>query len=241
MALNHNFNAQFQNLANQVPLVNLDTKPQFPGFSEEADLWIDLLNDANQNELNCSPESIIETGSRGDWKTFTVLVGRWGGMIPGPLGKPFQMIYGHHRNEPVDFNRLDQIEAALTSTFKMFIDEDPLQQIWNHLRALGWSKVMISKCLHFQARSAGLTGDVPVPVDGAMCVHWLWPQFKNEVNASGFIWPRPAGINRNDFESYNRYLSAMKGWAQAKEISISDLEFALFARFRNSPDDPIFN
>jgi len=154
-------------------------------------------------------------------------------MIPGTMSKSHIKIYGVRYGETVSAERLGQIDTVLTRAYESLRNKDALERIWSDLRSeLGWSAVMISKCLHFLARAAECGENVPVPIDNAMSRNWFWPRVKQAAKKAGINWPHPGGIRGNEWEDYNRYLTLLTVWAKRLGWSIVDLETALFAKWR---------
>jgi len=229
-------NEEFSRLATLHPLNQpmLPQAIQFRGYlNEDVERYANLLN-TDVNQLDSSPEAIIESAINGNWLTFLFQVGRWGHMIPGPRKAPMKNIYGTVVPYHINQERLNLISSILTDTFSMFINEEPLELIWNQFDALNWTRVIRSKCLHFQARAANIEGSIPVAVDGLMATQWLWTNFKSLViNSLDNYWSRPGYIRNNSYHSYNRYLTAMAVWASLMNINVDNLEVRLFNAFRN--------
>lgn len=225
----------FEQLALQAPIINLPDANQFPGRNEILHEYALLTNNNNPN-IDSSPASIIESAQNHEWRTFLLKVGRWGGMIPGILRRPFNNIYWSTYTIDVTEERLVQIETALGDTYSMILNEQPFELVWNRLRELGWTKVILSKCLHFIARAADDEGLLPIAVDNAMSCNWLWPSFQNRIQVINLDWPRPAGINGNEFQHYNRYFTAMVTWAQIQGIDVGEIEIRLFSHWRHNPN-----
>jgi hypothetical protein len=238
--MNFNIDQEYYKMAQKHPLNELGDAVQFQGYKEDINPnWVNIINKPMET-LDSSPESIIESAQASNWLTFLLKVGRWGHMIPGPLGMPHRMIYGSKYNERPNVNRLNLIEERLESTYNKLLNKSQLEEIWDELFDIGWSKVIISKCLHFQARAADMHGHIPVAIDKAMAVDWLWPKFRNKVLLSGNTRPRPAGIQQNQFSNYRRYLSSILGWADKESISSEQLEIRLFNQFRISKEKDLF-
>jgi hypothetical protein len=226
----------FSYLADAHPLneLLLHQAEQFAGYQQQATNNYSRLMNIPAGHLDSSPESIIESAQAGEWLTFLLKVGRWGHMIPGPLAKPMLNIYGNRNPANISQERLNQISLCLSDSFEMLLHQHSFQLIWERFDELNWTRVIRSKCLHFQARAANIEGPIPVAVDGLMSTQWLWPAFRSAVrNNLEFPWPHPGGIMSNTFESYNRYLSAMNAWATHMNIGINELEVRLFQAFRD--------
>jgi len=232
----------FSHLVDTHPLneLLLPQTDQFAGYQQQANNNYSRLMNIPTVYLDSSPESIIESAQAGEWLTFLLKVGRWGHMIPGPLAGPMQNIYGNRNPTHVLQERLNQISLCLSDSFEMLLQEHSFRLIWERFDELNWTRVIRSKCLHFQARAADLEGPIPIAVDGLMSTQWLWPAFRSVVRQRlGLQWPNPGSITGDTFESYNRYLSAMNAWATHMNIGIDELEVRLFQAFRNglNPND----
>lgn len=240
--LNWEPNDIFTELANACPIVaQLPDAVQYQGVVETRTDYACLATN-NNPVVDSSPDAIISSAQNRQWRSFLLQVGRWGRMIPGPLGAPFKNIYGASNPDEVTEDRLVEIETALDKAYDMLRKEEEFEKIWNRLRELGWSKVIISKCLHFMARAAGVKGVIPVPIDGKMSVDWLWKGFKTAVeNNPNLEWPSPGSINDHSYISYNRYMSAMVAWADKLEIEVGVLEVRLFAQRNEIHRDNLFN
>jgi hypothetical protein len=187
--------------------------------------------------------AIFDSIRNQDWQLFVLQVGLWGGMIPGVMGKSFEKIYGAPFGQRPQEDRFETIQNTIGLAFDALQERHSLEGIWGTLRdELDWSAVMLSKCLHFLARGAAWNDPVPVPIDNAMVRNWLWPEFKRIVRSRGLNWPRPAGIQGDSWESYNRYMTAIRTWAHVNGCSCMEVETALFSGWRqNSKYPPVFN
>lgn len=222
-------------------LENIAGANQYPGdIKPWKEQWTSVLNFVPDQEFcDYRVPAILESARTQQWPLFVLQVGLWGQMIPGPMGRSHRKIYGVRYGEDPGLDPLHRIEKCLGAAWGDLQARQSLEGIWNRIRAeLGWSAVMISKCLHFMTRAAGWADPVPVPVDNAMVRQWLWPSFKKAAEANR-LWPSPGGINGNSWESYNRYMTAIRCWARAINTSCTELEVTIFARWRLAPKKPL--
>jgi hypothetical protein len=232
-------NEVFARLAGQLSPRGLVRSGQYAGDVRPwKEPWRALLDFVPaEDTCNFRVDSILESARAGQWPLFVLQVGLWGQMIPGTMGRSFKKIYGVGYGEDPGLDQLHTIEKALGNAQADLERGAPLEGVWNTLRReLGWSAVMISKCLHFMARAAGREDPLPVPVDNAMVRRWLWPSFKKSAVGHGFSWPRPGGLAGDDWEVYNRYLTVVQVWAADAGWNCMDIETALFARWRSDSD-----
>ena len=230
-------------LAVQIVPLNLIKNPQYLGGNEN---WKSQWRACLQSEprtlkVDYTVPAILESAGQNDWPIFVLQVGLWGNMIPGTMGKSHLKIYGVSYGDCPDQDRFTKILVGLNKAWQSLVTGRPLEEIWSQLRSdLDWSAVMISKCLHFMARSAGWRDPVPTPIDYSMVRRWLWPAFKNAVGSHAMEWPRPGGVNGDSWEPYNRYMSAIRSWAEVRQWSCMEIETALFSLWRTgskqSPD-----
>lgn len=231
----------FFELAGRIAPTCLTTSPQYPG---DVKFWNPqwkscLPSEPSPLKIDYTVPSIIRSASKGDWSMFVLQVGLWGNMIPGTMGKSHRKIYGVTYGDCPNQDRFNIIHASLNKAHQSMVTSRSLEEIWLQLRGdLDWSAVMISKCLHFMARSAGWIEPIPVPIDNAMVRKWLWPAFKNAVKNNGIVWPRPGGVNGDSWKTYNRYMSAIRGWAEVQQKSCMDIENSLFDLWRRESNRP---
>lgn len=227
-----------QSVAEVIPqfdLFELEQSLQYAGaLADWKPEWLTVLPAKPRSEqCDFRIEAILKSARLGDWPLFVLQVGLWGRMIPGPLGRSYQKIYGSAYGEPVSAAAIEKIESILSRTFAGLQEKQSLEAIWNLLGdALAWSAVMRSKCLHFMARAAGWEDPVPVPIDNAMARNWLWPRVRRLAHEAGVGWPRPGGIRGGDWVHYNRYMTVIRLWSNSLNWSCTELETSLFAKWR---------
>jgi hypothetical protein len=233
------FDSEVSRLAGANPPKNLTKVTQYSGCICECHLALRrILPNLEGNLLNSSPASILHSCEESRYIEFVVKVGVWGGMIPGPLGKPFEMIFQTKWRNVPEISRLHAIESAIKRIDLSLSKNAPdsLQMHWKLLiEDLKWTSVISSKVLHFIYRRHGYNDICPVPVDNAMCRKWLWPRFQKALGDS-----KVKSVNGHSFSAYLRYLSAIRGWADAYGWSMSEMECALFGKWREDPDAKIF-
>jgi hypothetical protein len=219
----------------QLDLFELEQFPQYPGaLADWKPEWLAALPAKPRSEqCDFRIEAILESSGLGDWPLFVLQVGLWGRMIPGPLGRSYQRIYGSAYGAPVSPATFDKIDSILSRAFVSLQEKQSLEAIWNLLGdELAWSAVMRSKCLHFMARAAGWEDPVPVPIDNAMSRNWLWPRVRQIAHEAGVAWPRPGGIRGEDWVHYKRYMTMIRLWSNSLNWTCTELETALFAKWR---------
>jgi len=233
------FDSEVSHLARANPPQRLSKKIQYAGCVCDCHPGIQkILTNLKSNRFDSSPVSILRSMRESDYIGFVVRVGVWGGMIPGPLGSPFKMIFQVKWTSAPEASRIKAIERAIERIDLSLSKDSPgsLQVHWELLtRDLKWSSVITSKALHFIYRKHGYNDSCPVPVDNAMCRKWLWPQFQNVLDSA-----KLKSINGHSFNAYLRYLSAIRGWADAYGWSMSEMECALFGKWREDADIKIF-
>ena len=233
------FDSEVSSLARANPPKKLSKIPQYAGCVCDCHPAIQKIHaNLKRNRFDSSPVSILRSIRESDYIGFVVRVGVWGGMIPGPLGAPFKMIFQTKWKSTPEVSRINAIESAIERIDLSLSKDSPgsLQVHWEWLiRDLKWSSVISSKVLHFIYRRHGYNDSCPVPVDNAMCRRWLWPQFMNALD-----YAKTKSINGHSFNAYVRYLSAIRGWADAYEWSMSEMECALFGKWREDAYAKIF-
>ena len=87
----------------QLDLFELEQFPQYPGaLADWKPEWLAALPAKPRSEqCDFRIEAILESSGLGDWPLFVLQVGLWGRMIPGPLGRSYQRIYGSAYGAPV--------------------------------------------------------------------------------------------------------------------------------------------
>lgn len=231
------FDPHLIEFANKFFPKNLLKKPQFDGCICDCHPAIyKLLEDApRDNRFDTSPKSIIESLINDHYLDFIVKVGVWGGMIPGPLGAPFKMIFNvNWKQQPSDC-RIEGIKKAVGKVLSKASKNSNLKDSWAvFTEELEWSSVMSSKVLHFIYKAKGFDANLPVPVDNAMCRKWLWPQFQKAVGS------KLGSINGDSYNAYCRYLSSIKAWSDVYNWTMSEVECSLFGTWRDNPTIQIF-
>ncbi|MCX6030777.1 MAG: hypothetical protein NT169_15960 [Chloroflexi bacterium] len=138
-----------------------------------------------------------------------------------------------------DYSKLEyeEIQEVLLESQELIAGDASVENAWKLLRArLSWTDVMISKSLHFMARSLGFEANPPVPIDNKVILNQIWPAFKNKVKMESrtqgdtFI-PGEWRDSSYSWDAYNRYMTAINKWATAKGWTTTQVESTLFGTF----------
>ena len=221
--------------ANKILLpIELPIQPQYDGldYRLREETWVKhILNPGfpefcrypDQPELLlCSPGNI--TGCFQDQLVLEalVLVVAWGRMTRSK-GNIYQK------------SRL-VIEETLLECLRLTESTNSVEDAWVLLvRRLGWGYVITSKCLHFLARSLGYETNPPVPIDNKVILDEVWPAFRKLINKHGISsdHPMPGGWwdKSVSWDAYNRYMTAINCWADAKGWTTTQLENTVFQEY----------
>jgi len=126
-------------------------------------------------------------------------------------------------------NSLQKIEEALHDCRDSISRTNNIKDAWESLRnGLNWTDVMISKTLHFLTRSMGYVRNPPVAIDHKVIIDNVWSSFKNGLPSGSQVSPWSAGT-RSPFEYYNRYMTAVQVWAEARGWTTTEVEATIFA------------
>jgi hypothetical protein len=111
-----------------------------------------------------------------------------------------------------------------------------VEDAWKLLvKRLGWGDVITSKCLHFLVRSLGYETNPPVPIDNKVILGEVWPTFKKLINkhrgSSDHPMPYGWGDMSMSWTSYNRYMTAINCWADAKGWTTTQVESTIFQEY----------
>ena len=221
--------------ANQILLpITLPVQPQYNGldYRLRKETWKkhilspdfpEYCHYPNQPEsLLCSPENIIRCFQDHLVLEALVLVVAWGRMTRSKIKiyqKPRQII-----------------DKTLLECLHSTGEKDSVEDAWKLLvKRLGWGDVITSKCLHFLARSLGYGTNSPVPIDNKVIHREVWPTFKKLVSkhrsSSDCTMPYAWGDNSTSWAGYNRYMTAINCWADAKGWTTTQVESTIFQEY----------
>jgi|GEM_PF-2488116 len=163
---------------------------------------------------SCHPDEIIRAMRRGRHMRALRLVVRWGN-----LARCQRQIYRRGRAALADALRRAAAQMRATrrieGAWKIFTEE------------LGWGVATSSKYLHFLARAQfPRDKNIPVPLDNAVLLARLWPDFVRHAAACGH--PRPPRWRGASCAAYAAYLTAMLTWARACGCTAARMEAAVF-------------
>jgi hypothetical protein len=100
--------------------------------------------------------------------------------------------------------KFETIESALRDCAESIRKSESIADSWTVLHdRLSWTAVLISKTLHFLCLSLGVDRDPPVPIDGAVIRHRVWPAFRDAIP----FHERPENWEGNTFAAYSRYIA----------------------------------
>lgn len=237
------YDENFREIARQVYPKNLRKAAQYGGKPNEQlsqQVWKSLGGfigdvDVARMAIDDTVGKILESACEEAWVLFLIRVARWGNMIPGTRGASFKKIFACRVGEMPGKRRIKELENVIQKASKSLHSSGSPEGAWACLTQppAGLSPVMASKALHFLARAAGWDDPVPVAIDNAMVRQRLWPEFKASVLARGLKWPRPGSLRGNSWEAYNRYMTAIRTWAELKGWTCMEIENALFKRYRD--------
>lgn len=236
-----NYDEAVRRVAQNVYPGNLQAAAQYPGRNDRAlpaGLWESVgeyvVGPANQ-PFDDRIEAILASGRKQEWIVFLLRVGRWGNMLPGPLGASFQRIFHCRCGAVIGKSRIDSLEKAIQDAARALNDHESPEKAWNILtgQSANLTSVMSSKLLHFLARSVGRVDPIPVPIDNAMVRQSLWPEFRRATVVRNLPWPRPNSVLGDSWASYNRYMTAIRTWAEIKNKTCQEVENSLFRNWRD--------
>ena len=127
------------------------------------------------------------------------------------------------------------VDAILRSCVINIRESKSIADAWQILtgrgaRELGWSDVMTSKTLHFMCRSLGFERNPAVPIDGQVMVKVVWPAFR--ASSPRGLRPELWRANGYGFAAYNRYMTAIRTWADQREWSTTEVETTIYDAFK---------
>lgn len=167
-----------------------------------------------------SPAQIIRQFQDGRYTQALALVVSWGTMwrTSGSIWgrRPPELIEGVLRNCATSIQKSNSIATA----WQMLAGREEAQ--------LGWSDVLTSKTLHFLCRSLGFERNAPVPIDGKIIVQRVWPEFRRH---SRELRPEKWHATDNGFEAYNRYMTAIRSWADQLQWTTTQTEQTIYLMF----------
>jgi len=95
--------------------------------------------------------------------------------------------------------------------------------------------VITSKCLHFLSRSLGYETNPPVPIDNKVILGEAWPAFKKLIgkhnNSSHHPMPGVWWDKADSWSGYNRYMTAINCWTDARGWTTTQLESTIFQEY----------
>lgn len=120
--------------------------------------------------LLASPSNIVACIQEEKVLQALALVVAWGSMV---------------RTAPKIYTKpLAEIEELLIQSIRLVKADESVESSWNFLvDNLQWSAVITSKYLHFLTRAIGYEQNPPVPIDNAIILDKVWPEFKKKVKA----------------------------------------------------------
>jgi hypothetical protein len=100
-------------IARQLYPDRLVKSAQYPGSVEpwQAEWLSALPAKPKASTAIFKPRQFWKVHRLGDWPLFVLQVSLWGRMIPGPLGRSYQQIYGSAYGEPVSVATFDTIDS----------------------------------------------------------------------------------------------------------------------------------
>jgi hypothetical protein len=182
--------------------------------------------DALRRGLLPTPKNIIQCFQQDYHLEALVLIVAWGSMT--------------RTKEKIYIQPNEVIEHALRSCIVMTKHYGTVQHAWNILvNRLGWSAVISSKVLHFLARSLGDEDNPPVPIDNKVILEQVWPRFHSAIRGmrrtSDKPPPEPWNDTKTSWLAYNRYMTAMRYWSQAKGWTTTQFENTVFKEYYPTP------
>mgnify|MGYP001468149304 CR=1 FL=1 len=178
---------------------------------------------ANNGVIISSPENIIHCFNAGHYAGGVCLVSSW-----GTMGRTMPL-----RRGPAIINR--HLIAAVESIKETSSAEDAWGILTGDVddESLHWTDTMASKVLHFLCRAIfPADNDHPVPIDGAVIVNTVWPQWAAHAHLT-IVQQRPLKWRSNrSWAAYNRYMTAIRHCAASLGWSTIQFESTLFALHR---------
>ena len=218
-----------------LPITSLNPQKQYDGrnYPLWEDTWKkDILN-ANfpgychypqqQGRLLCNPPNIIRCFEDGKVLEALALTVAWGRMF-----RTKKYIYTKPKQE---------IKGTLLECLQLTKERNSVEDSWNLLVGnLNWSAVMISKCLHFLARSLGYETNPPVPIDNKVILEKVWPKFKGMIKNQRTLGDPPIcqgwRSHNASWDAYNRYMTAINCWSNLKGWTTTQLENTIFGEYK---------
>jgi hypothetical protein len=197
---------------------------QFSGRNFHAANWEHRVTRPSQwpdGPLRSSPNQIIQQFRKNRHTQAIAMVVSWGTMWRQPdaiwKGRSAEYLEKFLRECADRIRTTNSIESAWSALTGRGQDQ------------LGWSDVMTSKTLHFLCRSLGFEHNPPVAIDGAVVVQKVWPDFRMY---SGVLFQDGWREGGNPFEAYNRYMTAIRTWADHKNWTTTQVEATIFSHFK---------
>lgn len=169
--------------------------------------------------LYCSPFNIIKCFRDSKMLEGLALTIAWGAMA---------------RTRPHSHaNSLSELQALLLECQQQITKSERIEDAWKLLRErLSWSDVMISKSLHFIARSLEFEANPPVPLDNEVILDRIWPIFRNAIVGcrTSADPPIPAGWRDSYYSwgGFNRYMTVINCWARSRGWTTTQVENTLY-------------
>ena len=134
---------------------------------------------------------------------------------------------------------LQFIENKIGDAIQLINNTNSIEEAWNILfENLRWSVVIISKYLHLACRANDFNINPPVPIDNKVIKERVWPEFRNMIRDSEppqanteYNPPPPRNWmnNKDPWEAYNRYMTAISCWAARRGWTTTQVECTLFS------------
>lgn len=209
----------------------IDPAAQFNGRNFNINNWNNrVINNGAWPEppIVSSPETIIGEFENQHYLQALALVVSW-----GTMWRQNPHIYGNRNLQSIS-NAL--IECATSIQATNAINDSWLILTGDGIGQLGWSPVITSKTLHFLCRALGHENDPPVAIDNAVILQRVWPCWRSRWVHLIDAGQRPQGWRGSGLETYLRYMTAIKVWADLRGWTTTQLEASIFASFRNGQE-----
>jgi hypothetical protein len=207
------------NLAITQPMLQIqDPAPQYGGGLLNVACWqrrIRATDAFPYAGVRASPDEIISAFRWRQYLPAVAMVVVWGGM-----SRTASRVYGDH-----DLTVLHESLAAAAQSIHATASVADAWQILTE--QCGWTPVMKSKILHFLCRALGFDVDPPVPIDNAVVIQRIWPAFVAGIP----LHARPQRWDGGTFADYNRYITAIRAWAEVLGWTTTEVECTLYAQF----------
>lgn len=214
--------------------VKLPIQPQYNGldYRLREDTWKKHILEPSFPEscrypkqdgaLLCSPENIITCFQDRRVLEALVLTVAWGRMT---------------RSKGNIYQKSNQvIEETLLECLELVEATHHVEYSWKLLvKRLDWGFVVVSKCLHFLARSLGYETNPPVPIDNKVILGEVWPTFRKLINKdrrfSNYPMPGIWWDHSASWDGYNRYMTAINCWSNVVGWTTTQMECTIFQEY----------